>query len=890
MEIPSEFFRAYRIYKRKEKYLLAWIDAMVRLCGYVITSKGKLEAQTETSKHKASATTIELIIYDILPAIKLIASSPKIPSVPLEVQEVLLEILDLRSQCVSWFKANTFEDDDNTQQSNTRHEYVVRVLKAVVSALRHKMTDRVENESELKSSSEADHTTSHGDGTIPSASPERPSSDRSDHESYTTIKGGLSDEEKQQEEYNFRRFYLINFCEKMEDTVVPEIIRFSRNQDDGRDLGLLITCAIDIVQRADRELSLAYGDDYKRRELKFLEAINFSKLIINWTSPYLRTRTALVVQYFTKGTSLSPEEMADPKSPFSASAAEEMQYVLAFLQRTLNRQRDSSTIASGLVLDAASFRLRRYIAQVRLREQPTVDDLSLANVLAIRLNVLMYYIMGDDDNVMTTLLQRSAQTVRVESSVQKAVWARPGHGLSRKADARDMVLANCQLRNDTTDDILQGYESKRYLLEERPLLCAINAFNLNFERALDARNVIELSGIVALVTHMFNILREENLLSLDWSDLDFVLAHGGTEFLYQNERPTKAKRATFAGRLLFATGIKETDYVTSATSNQRVYNEGGKVIGRKKMPLSDTLMQRIQASFGDKNAKYHELGSTDAQLIVCTTVLPELFGMPPARVRITDDHQIEGRPQLWKLADRGLKPDAQLLLALIKRGLQNENAAYKFKWFAFEQACCRLIERLVTAWEREGAEGMTIVKTKKTTAGVGPQVEAAPTTLDRARHAAQWAVGLSKRYHEKKSREEYIRLLQIATKVFEEWLPANSSVGLEGTRQTSPPKHVSTLRPDIRERLRQIVAKYGLQDDMFTDAQRTGVDFLQKTVTLLDKAKDALAKQNSGSQEDDKSKEELKELRRKFKALLQMTQSGAEHDVEQKSKQETEHQ
>lgn len=172
MALPSHLYRTYMWYKSEEQSLLAWIEETVAARDPHNNKTSKINKQAPnastdsfiTAKNPKSPASIVLAkknqsvptarvsvaplkIYDILPAVELIATSKEVVVIPPHVAQSLRRVADLRIHCLSWFKSNTAADDTETQESNKRHEHAVKVLREVMELLKRKFPTTPSRES-----------------------------------------------------------------------------------------------------------------------------------------------------------------------------------------------------------------------------------------------------------------------------------------------------------------------------------------------------------------------------------------------------------------------------------------------------------------------------------------------------------------------------------------------------------------------------------------------------------------------------------------------------------------------------------------------------------------------------------------------------------------------
>jgi len=705
MALPSHLYRTYMWYKSEEQSLLAWIEETVAACdphnnktnttnnqapyastGSFITAKSpKSRASVVLAKRNQSVSTAKvsaapLKIYDILPAVELIATSEEVGIVPLHVAQSLRRVADLRTRCLSWFESNTAADDVETQESNKRHEHVVKVLREAMELLKHKGSitlpsttsntmhgvttgnSQAQNISHVLSSLEISKTNTVLSNTLPDNRLESAVDRRPDPE--------LSYVEIAQEEYNFARFCFWQDVEAIEDHIVLAITKLSLFPEHDRVLALLMNTAVDIVEKMDEDMRDTF-EDYGKHELAFMKTGGFTKPAKLFAVPQLHLRVEVWDQINREeAIAFDPSEVSGA-SPFASRAEDQAAYDVMFVQRIITQAREhTNEVYDGLLLDPSTSRLRQLIVYHHKSQRLSFLDVRPPTSFAIRLDMLMDYILCAGMLQMPDRLQDAICNTIEATSQRVNYWHGTCYALSRAPELRDQILNASERVVERNTAILSRYDNTRNLLSTHPHLCLLNMSHLAYEHSVIASRAVEVGNIAATMAHVYNVLREEGLLSSEWADIEFLLIHGGIEALFQGVRPTTRERGRFAARLLHACGIREADFNTHFDGIKHGFFERRKLgITLIQRPLNELLFNRAMQTF--ERTKNYELGSTDAELIVSATVVPDLLNLPRKQTHLEGVH-IKNRAALWKFKDKGPELPPIELLAVIRRGRRRE--------------------------------------------------------------------------------------------------------------------------------------------------------------------------------------------------------------------------
>lgn len=293
MQLPHHPLRTYREYKLFEKEVLDWIESAAseiqydrRDTGDALTPpptpkpvklKGRARTEARRKKQQASSTvwidvddtydSPKFGLFDILAPVEAIAADARIKQVPTNIGRKLLKVLNLRQRCVSWYERNTEEDDKETLESNNKHLYPVRLLRKVITVLRHKLaTPAISSNDQKIAESQHDPgkatddtekaTTAAAnlfehlkldeeieDSLHAFAPPTDANSLKRDHQ----VRPSADD--RAQDDYDLARYCFYEDVQEVEDHVVLELIRYAIDQGNSDTLPFTITTAVDLVSQ-----------------------------------------------------------------------------------------------------------------------------------------------------------------------------------------------------------------------------------------------------------------------------------------------------------------------------------------------------------------------------------------------------------------------------------------------------------------------------------------------------------------------------------------------------------------------------------------------------------------------------------------------------------------
>jgi len=870
MQLPSHLLRTYRRYKTEEKDLLSWICDSAGKVGHSTTPrhnttsvklKGRERAEARRAAEARKNVTDNdyyeeptIAIFDIIPSVRAIASSPKITSVPADVANKLLHVLTLRRRCLHWYRSNTSQHDRATRLENEKHEYPVSILEQAVDILRHKLPQPViaspvrlspaqtpagivfnppiqdtkhVNVSHALGSDESDTS----DSVVSSLSDDGEA--ELDHKLPTAgnvavdIPEGLStprlsEDDRIQEDYNLAQFCLYQDIEQIEDYLFLELVRYTLDQQNSDWLPFLANTAIDMVLKMYRSIDTSVKDP-KKCMIEFLKHMNESNPDAVNKSPLMRMQDIIAKQMAVS----EAQKVAAQKNQIIVVERRYPEFHtegrdLDYFGTTVEQQKlvEQSFIAAIWDADIPSepsavqpWFLDSVSKVIQLaknykhssRGRYVFFNVDVVTAFTLRLNLLATMVLGEKRSIAFDALRKTALAV----SAQSKKWDKFKHTLAPHGRIKDispnLVESLARLSKDKQRDLEMLNNDLQFLAQLNPFFCCLNNHHERMYTAIESVQIMDQCFVVQLLGHVWNLLREEQYLTSGWLDLDFLIGALGVDFVFQGKRPTiAAGREALGYRIWYAFGLKKKDVaklVSLFFSKKRPMGEiciKGHM--RSRFIASDMPVFWVLYCREHWDTSGYDLGAVDAVLVTAAVVIPPILGQKPVEVVFSDRKgSISNRPQLWKQFDKGPTLDATDLLSLMKSGLRRDFSMLDFDYLKFHKRCRKLVNKLVDAFgEFESSPFDGYDK---------------PTTADKAKYIV-WDLLLSD------EKEMHVK----AAQVFKEWLQENGDVGVAGIpekpRSTSFPL---PLKPQIVQVVQDIVRRRGLMDDVFTREQEWGM-------------------------------------------------------------------
>ncbi|KAK5957708.1 hypothetical protein OHC33_000897 [Knufia fluminis] len=877
MQLPDHLLRTYRRYKAEEKDVLSWICNIVKENGCMLppkhciskktveehackgTKKLKGRARTEARRAKERGETATendcsdepaIAIFDILPSVKAIASSPKVTSIPSDIATKFFNVLNLRRRCLQWYKNNTSQHDAETRLQNKKHEHPVSILEQAMKLLRHKLpsfslashaqgtklSSSAENSSHAHmAGAEHSYVTQVADVVETENSKPETSSDGeqndSENELLTTRANvdvpkslsapKLNEEDRDQDEYNLAQYFLYQDIEQIEEYLFLEFVRYTLDQQNFDVLPGLVNTAIDMVMKMYKTIDNSTKDS-KKCKIRFYKYVSEKNQAAIDNTPLMRMQDTIAkhMAVIKAQKQLSQKfnviVMAPPYPNFhdegccldyfGASVEEqrliEQSFVAALWAMEMPSERSAFESLSMDSVSKVVQRLKTLTLPEGRIEFITVD---VGSAFTVRLNLLLVMVLRENRSVAFNALMKSNSS----KAIQTERWQKFKHCLAPNGRIKDMfpklVLNLDQLTRDRTRENELLNNEMHGLAQLNPIFCCQNNTDVRMYTAIQSVTTMDHCFVVQLLGHMWNLLREKGYLNSGWHDLDFLVDALGVSFIFQDERPTMGGGAeALEYRIWYAFGLKKKDvakvfsHLFSEKPSKGYLYHRVRMLARfiaSDMPTFWMLECR-EATGMDR----YLMGAEDVVLVAAATVLPPILGQKPIEVAFANKgFVIKNRPELWKHFDKGPRFGPTDLLSVLKKGLQNDFVMLDFDYLTFQKRCQKLVNRLVKAFgDFKDSPFHTFEK---------------PTATDKIKYIA-FDLLLS----------DEDEMYKKAAMAFKGWLETYGDVGVKAV----PKKPRSTafplpLQPSVVSIVQDIVHRRGLMKDVFTREQEWGM-------------------------------------------------------------------
>lgn len=339
MQLPDHLLRTYHKYKADERDLLAWIEYAAECSGYQFKSAAaKLRGRERTlatrnanqtaneglrAPQGQSRRNLRISLFDVSEPVSAIAASSRITEIPHDIAIKLERIIALREGCVSWFRSNTSQHDQETRESNQKHLYPLILLRKVLEKLEAKLPKSHETRIETAFTNQLPQTRERrsfkplgpngrnlftvltlndgGENDAPDDVRDGFNSQLQHSLPTTAATPALSDDEKQQEEYNFAQFCLYEDVQRIEDFLILELVRYSLDQQNCDTLPYLVNSALDMIWQTSKTIEDSIGAKTRRRKAFATYVLQNHGDIIQ-SSPLMRMQEVVAIEIFMKKT------------------------------------------------------------------------------------------------------------------------------------------------------------------------------------------------------------------------------------------------------------------------------------------------------------------------------------------------------------------------------------------------------------------------------------------------------------------------------------------------------------------------------------------------------------------------------------------------------------
>ena len=263
------------------------------------------------------------------------------------------------------------------------------------------------------------------------------------------------------------------------------------------------------------------------------------------------------------------------------------------------------------------------------RHEFVMFDVAIA--FALRLNLLAMMVLRDHRSVACNALLKTVSA----SATQSSKWRKFKHTVALEGRTKDISLDLDKYLAFLTQDQNRKAEvlsnKLRPLTKLNPLFCCLNDTQIRMHTAIQSVTIMDLSRVIQILGHVWNLLREKRHLGKDWPDLDFLTSALGVPFVFQGERPTiEGGSEALAFRIWYASGFKKKDVGKAFLhlyDKKRVSSHSHhKFRLTRRFIASDMPLFWIHDCREGWDMCAYEVGAVDVVLIAAAVIIPPMLG------------------------------------------------------------------------------------------------------------------------------------------------------------------------------------------------------------------------------------------------------------------------
>lgn len=659
----------------------------------------------------------------------------------------------------------------------------------------------------------------------------------------------LRKEERIHAEFSFAMFCLHEDIQQIEEFLFLEFVRYRLDQANSFELPFLIQMAIDMVMKAESGI-YATCEDADACKVAYAHTINAAREDQPHNSPLFRMRkivAGLVAQMESVPPNDNPPYVDDvqivcPPRYLSMSTKEQFAAEQEYLLNLLVSMRPKDDLSTPFPRDLLTLAI--YWLRIRDPDLAPFRQMPVAIAFAVRLHFLLSLVGNNQASLAFNRASNVFSEFEALYNQREDYYRTTKHQSASILVSYSVSKAFREDRQNRLRKCLQATKQPlRNALRGNPVLWCLSDVLVRFNYAYESVRIIEKGVVVRMLAHFANLLREEALSLPLWPDLDFLTTTLGSKFIYQDDRPALSDnhREAFVRRISYALGLHGRRTVMTMARTLRKDNNAvttGVHLARRLTPSSTPLLHMLSGRLSQDMlgiTDYH-FGIEETELVATATLVQRLHTGKIHPVNLVFDKssnqfKINNRADLCKLCDRSPTLQPAELLAVVKKGLQDEFAFLRFDYLKFERSCSDLVELLFDElWDL-----------KLPIFGLLEDADL-KTTYDKMLALIMDVLWCFDGEHQRiEICGTYKTKIDKARNVFGKWLVENGNIGLrdQGKHEYG---HLSSLDGDILKVVEDIVARRGLLDDVFATEQLRGMESVRVTASLESVIRDAWVK------------------------------------------------
>lgn len=589
-KLASHLFGAYLQYKDDETEVSSWICYGSPSYDQAFSTQANLgasQADAADSSLKSSAVAAypskadsksglapttnsfsrrkTLSLSEIIPRVKLIVTNDDITKVPERIARKLFSLFDKRSKCMRWFEENTKPGDLAAQKANANHKYVVEVWRNAIMLLKEKMRP-----DDAQTSTKKDPTGHKDDATVTnmfellsletcedvekqSPGPQPKVNTNTSSITVTRPIPIIDHMVVLEEEYSFGTCCLLVEMEVAVNSLLLEFFSYSLGGQSLTGACLLANIAIDLLHTQENQLNqdlLSRGANEKalqQWDRRFHATLKRSTGD-NALNPVSRMREILAKILRSPRMEITQTIMKlgfkhESKDYFDASIDAQAEIELFSSSSTVHANTDRLALDVNYIHEGEFLRLLTGLYQ-RRQQVHGPADIPLAVAFALRIEVLAQMICEVQlSNVVQQLRTSAEDSITDTEEYRKRLLSKSQlfqnynvHFVQEVLHAIPAMLPLAQAERAQLvhhGDHLATFCLTPFTIEQYSIRFS-NASMLSYE-AMHYR-------VLAVLANLYNIGKEEGVISQTWSDLESMVEQSGEYVFFKGSRPTKAKR------------------------------------------------------------------------------------------------------------------------------------------------------------------------------------------------------------------------------------------------------------------------------------------------------------------------------------------------------------
>ena len=799
----------YLQYKHAERMFIEWLLENVSRKALPITSRSLISGLSN------EAAAEKLPIYSILPLVREVSTLTSIAEIPLNITRAFHEILESRTECSEWYKINTNLDDIDKQLKNESHDYPLQILRQAADLLQDKLT--TEDGERQRARSEVDE--------VPAVFE---SYDASEVVSLVEdvdlgTKAIPKTKQPRTDELLLRTYCFMREVQAIEAALIQEWASYKTGNQSFLGAVIITNTAIDLVRTMETEVYL-----------KFEPSPSISSKLLTIMLPEIyhhlkRTAAGIASEPIFRMQEIIYNASHDATSVCIA----EMDYFRATIDVQFEYEKAVFTAITMPLRfrarqnfrgpeDEVSRLLKWYMSR---KDVKGPQDVPLCVAFAARAAILVFHMLrghGESTSLSLVAEMRSLRT-RVKEHLTLLQLTLPNYNHESERQLRSFTASNKIVLQSLNEEIPNMEGMSHEDVRTAALHAGLNYLWFEYQSIANITTANYAQNVFPVLANVVQICREGGTVSADWPDMAFYIEQVGQKAIFKAGKPMKAEQDQYCAKLAYVCGYKsQRSREAAPTGTYETQSEAHRTMPPPRWSIWPMLtLARSRMFNGDS---FNDDSFDHLDLLLRATTCRRMTGRKVENVQFQQSRgavvTFENRHQLYNRTRLDPELPKPLLLHLMRHELRRELEILKFNYLDFNKACLQLTHLLAQHWQQKGWTDRDI-----TNSGRANQIRV--VALDLADDLQAVAEG---QYWRAPGAQQRI---QAAGRIIEEWLADNGSIGLGGMQQRDL-KKLSELNGSLRKKLKRFDKRFGTPQGLFTEEQRSEVDWLPNTYKVED--------------------------------------------------------